>query len=326
MAAGAAAGLLPSGVLAAERPPFRVMMILFRGETEVEDGFRDYCSEREHPIELIVRNVDRRREAIPGLIAEARALRPDLVYTWGTTVTLEVVGAWDAVDPARHLTDLPVVFTMVSSPVDAKVVPQLDASRRNVTGVSHIVPLETQVRAMRAYRPLRRLAVIYNADEENSVINVRQLEAVAEQLDFELLARPVPPGPDGQPDPASLPDLIADLAQREPQFLYIGPDTFVGVHRDVITQEGIRRGVPSFTATELEIRHSYAMVGLVSRYFNVGRFTAHKAERILLGGEAPGTIPVETLKRFSYLVKMPVAHQLGLYPPMSVLSYAELVE
>ena len=67
---------------------------------------------------------------------------------------------------------------------------------------------------MRAYRPVRRLATIYNADEENSVVNIRQLQALSLAMDFELLAKPVPPGPDGQPDPASLSGLIEDFAAR----------------------------------------------------------------------------------------------------------------
>ena len=36
--------------------------------------------------------------------------KPDLVVTWGTTVTEEAAGRWNAVDPRRHLTDVPVVF------------------------------------------------------------------------------------------------------------------------------------------------------------------------------------------------------------------------
>ena len=35
---------------------------------------------------------------------------------------------------------------------------------------------------------------------------------------------------------------------------------------------------------------------------------------------------IETLARFTYLVKMPVVHQVGLYPPMAVLDYAEIIE
>jgi putative tryptophan/tyrosine transport system substrate-binding protein len=305
--------------------PFRVYMILHRGETEVEDGFMTYFRDRGIPVEYLIRSIERDRDRVPGFVAEARELRPDLVYLWGTPVTVGAVGEYDAVDPAQHLTDLPVVFTMVSSPDGSRVVEGFASSGRNVTGVTHNVPLEAQIRAMRAYRPLRRLAVIYTTDESNSVVNVSQLRRLAREMDFELIDQPVPRDSAGRPDPATLPELVAAVASREPQFLYIGPDNFVGVHRDLITQEGIRHRLPAFTATELEIRHSNAMIGLIASYFNVGRFTAYNAEQILVGGQDPKDIPIETLARFTYLIKMSVVHQLELYPPMSVLNYAEVI-
>jgi putative tryptophan/tyrosine transport system substrate-binding protein len=306
--------------------PFRIFMILFRGETEVEDGFKAYLEDRGIHAELIVRSVDGKLDLLPGFIAEAKEAQPDLVYTWGTGVTLGAVGEFDEVDPARHITDIPVVFTMVSSPDGARIVPDRESSGRNVTGVSHIVPLETQIRAMRAYRPMTRLAVLYNPNEENSVVNVRQLKELGQQMGFSVIDQPVPLDAGGEPDPSTLPKLIAEVAAREPQFLYIGPDTFIGVYRDLITAEAMDLDLPTFTATELEIRHSNAMIGLVSPYFNVGRFTAFKAEQILVDSVAAEEIPIETLSRFSYLVKMPVVHEVGLYPPMAVLDYAEIIE
>jgi putative tryptophan/tyrosine transport system substrate-binding protein len=305
--------------------PFRIYMILHRGETEVEDGFMTYFRDRGIPAEYLIRSIERDRDKVAGFVAEAKELRPDLVYLWGTPVTVGAVGEHDQVDPVQHITDLPVVFTMVSSPDGSRVVESLASSERNLTGVTHNVPLDAQIRAMRAYRPLRRLAVIYTTDESNSVVNVNQLRRLSREMDFELIDQPVPMDSGGRPDPATLPELIAAVASREPQFLYIGPDNFVGVHRDLITQEGIQHGLPAFTATELEIRHSYAMIGLIASYFNVGRFTAYKAEQILVGRQDPRHIPIETLARFTYLIKMSVVHQLKMYPPMSVLNYAEVI-
>jgi putative tryptophan/tyrosine transport system substrate-binding protein len=320
---GAGPALAGSGTA---EDPFTIFMILYRGETEVENGFKAYLKDRGIHADLIVRSVDGQSDLLPGFVAEAKKSRPDLVYTWGTSVTLAAVGQFDKVDPERHITDIPVVFTMVSSPDGARIVPSRESSGRNVTGVSHIVPLETQIRAMRAYRPMTRLAVLYNPNEENSVVNVRELKELGARMAFTVIDQPVPLNASGQPDPSTLPELIAGAAVREPQFLYIGPDTFIGVYRDLITAEAIRLKLPTFTATELEIHHSNAMIGLVSPYFNVGRFTAFKAEQVLVEGTAPAEIPVETLSRFSYLVKMPVVHQVGIYPPMTVLDYAEIIE
>jgi putative ABC transport system substrate-binding protein len=312
--------------LAAADGPFRIFMILYRGETDVERGFRDYLRDHHIAAEISVRNIDHDMKRLPGLIAEAKQVHPDLVYTWGTGVTVGVVGEYDRVSAKDNITDIPVLFTMVASPEGARIMRNRQSSERNVTGVSHIVPLDSQIKAIRAYRPLMRLAVIYNTTEANSVVNVRELRQLSKTMNFDLIEQPIPLNAAGAPRADTLPDLVAKVAEREPQFLYIGPDTFVGDNRDVITNEGIKHRLPTFSATELEVRTSNAMFGLVTTYYNLGRLAGYKAEEILVDKKAPRDIPIETLQRFSYLVKMPVARALGLYPPMSLLQYAEIIE
>ncbi len=68
-----------------------------------------------------------------------------------------------------------------------------------------------------------------------------------------------------------------------------------------------------------------ALSGLVSRYYSVGQFTAHKAEQILVDRISPSAIPIETLKRFSYQIRISAAEKLNLPPPLPMLGYAELI-
>ena len=325
----AALAMLAAGAAGAQEGPggrtFRVLMILEGAEGPVEEGFRGFLAEQGVRAEFTVRSIDGDRQRLPELVDEAKRLRPDLVYTYGADVTLGVVGRYDRVDPRRHVTDLPVVYTMVSSPEGTRIVPSRRSSRRNVTGVDHTVPVASQIRAMRAYRPVTRLAVIYNPEEENSAHNVKQLRELAAETGFELLAEPVPLGADGLPDAAALPDLVTSLARREPQFLYLGADNFVAAHADAITAAATANLLPTFAVSEAAVSRSGALVGLVNRDRNVGRFTALKALQILVEGKRPAQIPNNTLGRFTLLVNMGAAERLGLYPPMAVLSYAEVV-
>lgn len=318
--AGAAGLAAVPAAAATERP--HIMMLLWRGETAVETGFRAALAEAGSDARITVLDLDRDLGRLPQGLATIRAARPDLVYTWGTSITLGTVGRWDAVDPDRHLTDLPVVFTMVSAPWRTGVAAPPGQSRPLVTGTSHIAPLASQVNAIRAYLPMTRLGVVYTATEANSVATVAALRALGETLRFTVLAAPVPGGPDA--DPAAIPGLVAQLAADGAEVLYIGPDNFIGAHRDRLTEAGFAHGLPAFTATELMIRHGQALIGLVSRYPLVGRLAARKALSILAGRPA-GTIPVETLQRFSYIVRMEAAHRLGLYPPLPLLDYAEVI-
>lgn len=302
----------------------RIMMILWRGETDVERGFRDQLAEEGIDAHLVVRNAGQDVLRVRDFAAEAKAGRPDLVYVWGTPATIALVGRRGEVDPARHVTDIPVVFTMVSSPVGSKLVDASGLSGRNVTGTSHVVPVPDQLRAMRTYRKFSRLAVLYNPTEANSVINVAELREQAQLQAFTLIEEPVPLV-DGKPDAGDLRAAVARLMPRDPHFLYLGPDSFIGANSAMITEAALEFGLPTFSATEAPLRSASALFGLVSRYDNVGRLTAHKAARILRDGLAPGAIPVETLARFSLLVRMEVARRLSFYPPISLLDYAELV-
>ena len=70
---------------------------------------------------------------------------------------------------------------------------------------------------------------------------------------------------------------------------------------------------------------SGALLGLVSRYYNVGQFAAYKAERILSGHAPAQGIPVETLTRFSLQIDLRVARRLDVLPPLEMFNYAELI-
>ncbi len=309
---------------AASAAPYQIVMILWRGETDVEVGFRDYVLEHGLPFTFQTHDLNGDLKKLPDLVAQIRQQKPDLIYTWGTPITLALVGEYDKVDPSRHITDIPVFFTPVAFPLESRLVPSMASSGRNITGTTHMVPLESQIKAIRAYHPLTRLAILYNPAEPNSVSSVQQLHHLANTLDFEVLDQAVPLDDQNKPTPETLPELVAQLAAREPQFLYLGPDTFIGNHRQIITKVALQHRLPVFAATERNLE-SQALLGLVTRYRNLGRFSAFKVRQILVDKIPPRDIPIEGLRRFSYVINMTVAKQLALYPPLTVLNYAEVI-
>lgn len=304
---------------AAEARAYRIFMALWRGPTEVETAFVDHLRESGVEFELTVRDAGQDAKKIPAMVAEIKATRPDLVYAWGTPVTLGVVGPMDRRDLARHIVDIPVVFTMVASPVGARIVADLGPSGRNVTGVTHTVPLEVQLNAMRSYGPFDKIGLVYNPKEENSVAAARRLAELGAAEGFAVVERLLT-------DPSAIPTQVAELKQEGADFLYVPADTLVGQHRRALTQAAIEAGLPSFAAAELSIRSADALMGLVSRYDQIGRFTAHKARQILVEGRPPGEIPIERLARFSLIIRMNVARALGYYPPVGLLNLAEVLE
>lgn len=325
------AGSLPAGSHTAwaqpnpRTKPYRIYMALYRGWEDCAQGFKDYFSNAGIPVELIVRDAGQDKGKLPGFVAEAKALNVDLVFTWGTTVTQEMLGPWDKPDPERHITDIPAVFAIVSQPVGSKVVPDLESSRRNITGTSYLVPVETQVALMQSYRPVSVLGMVYNPLESNSQVTIDEFTRLGKRQGFRLVAVPVEVV-DGKPSAASIPAKVAEVKEAGAQFLYIPPDTFINVNRDILTGAALESGLPSFAAAENPVVNSKALFGAVYRYYPVGQLTAYKAEQILVQKRAPADIPIDAPKRMAVMINMPVVRSLGIYPPMNLLGLSEVID
>jgi putative tryptophan/tyrosine transport system substrate-binding protein len=305
--------------------PLNIYGITFRGMTDVERGFEDYFASRKIPVQITWRDLNRDASRMPGYIEEIRATKPDLVYTWGTSVTLGVVGPHDAADKSPFINDIPVVFTLVAAPVLAKIVPEVASSGRNVTGVTHVAPTEAQVRAMAQYRPLQNLGVIYTSTERNSVVILEELRKLARERNFKVIERPFKLDASNKPVADGAADLVRELKAAGAQWLYLPPDSFLGTLAEgVIIPAAMDNALPTFASTE-QLMQAGALTGLVSKYYNLGQFTAHKVEQILVAKQDPKTMPVETLKRFSYQISMSAAQRLKLPPPMGMLNFAELI-
>jgi putative ABC transport system substrate-binding protein len=329
LVAGAASMLAaPSWAKPPERDqrPFRIYAVTFRGITEVEKGFEEYFASRKIPVRIVYRDLNRDASRLAGFVQEIRATRPDLVYTWGTSVTLGIVGAHDAVDRSTFINDIPVVFTLVAAPVLAKIVPDTKSSLRNVTGVAHVASTEAQMQGMSAYRPFQSLGVLYTPTERNSVVVVEEIRKSGHARGFTTVERTFRLDAAGKVTAEGAQALVRELKAGGAQWLYLPPDSFLGtIAQDLIIPAAMELGLPTFASTE-QLMQAGALSGLVSRYYSVGQFTAHKAEQILVQRLAPSSIPVETLKRFSYQIRMSAAEKLKLPPPLPMFNYAELTE
>ena len=304
-----------------------ILMVLPREETNIETAFRDYLKKRNASVSVQLLRYSGRESDGPALVAQVKKAAPDLIYTWGTGATLALAGPFDSDRPNDFVRNIPIVFTSVTDPVGAKIVRQLSPPGRNVTGVSHVAPLLVQLNAIRSYRPFTRLGYILDPKEPNSQLVLEAMRKLGKTMNFEIVVETVPLDAQGNPAFSALPGMVAQIAEKKVDFLYIGPSTFLAfTHRDLLTQSALDAGLPTFCATESVVRKAKCLFGLFANGSNVGRFAAFKAAQVLYEKTPVETIPAESLQRFSLLINMPTAKALKLYPPLSLLNVAEVVE
>lgn len=325
----AAPGAPSSGAAAAAAAAtarYTVAMVLPRDEQNIEAGFTSYLQRQDVPVRYVNIRFSGKADDIPDLRARVRAANPDLIYVWGTPTSLALAGRHDQPGTGNPIRDIPIVFTEVTDPVGAGLIPTLEHPARNVTGVSHVAPLPVQLNAIRAYRPFGKLGYLHNPVEPNSAIIRDRLKELARTQNFEVVEAALPLLPTGAPDPGQIPAQVKSLAERGADLLYVGPITFLAfTHRDAVTAAALDNKLPTFCATESIVRQSGCMFGLFSNGANIGRYAGSMARQILVEKKRTQDIPASTLQRFSLLINMRTVHALGLYPPMLLLNVAEVI-
>lgn len=317
--------LLGSQDTQAQPRPYRITMLLYRGCEEACQGFQNYLRQQGVSVEYTLRDAAQDKQKIPGFLQEIRQAptKPDLVLSWGTTVTQMAAGSWK--DAQRPLpSNIPLVFMVVSDPISAGILERLDKPRPGLTGSLYLLPLETQLKAARSYLDFHRLGYVLNPSEDNSISTLNELRALARSMNFTLEVQELPLGPAGKPDAARLSSLIDQLAQARVDLIYQGPDSFLNSRREQFTDAALARGLPVFAAAEAPVQHARALFGVVNRYRDVGRYTGALALNILRDQMPAERIPVSLPRNFSYLINLPVALQLKRYPPLKLLDVAEM--
>jgi putative ABC transport system substrate-binding protein len=318
------AALLPGSIAAGQSDQgFDIVMVTFRGCEEACRGFQDYLAGTDLDVDVEVRDIDRDRDLLPGLIEQIQAEQPDLVVTWGTTVTVTMLGTID--DDEGALQGIPAVFMIVADPLGARVVESAESSGRPwITGTFNRVPEETQMRVIGDYRPFTRVGLVYNDSELNAVLKADELKRVANEMGFTIVERVIENDADGDPIVDDIPRAVADIAEEGVDFLYLGSSSFLLENADLFTLAALDHELPVATAYEAMVRDSHALISVASSYYNVGQLAGFQAEQILEGAQ-PGDLDIAGLDRFTVLVNIDTAHRLQFYPPMLMLRYAEIV-
>ncbi len=108
--------------------------------------------------------------ATAGQIAKQFAAdKPDAIVAIATPSAQSVIAATNSI---------PVIFSAVTDPVEAKLIKSWEASGTNVTGASDMLPLEPQIELMKKVVPnLKSVGYVYSPGEVNSTVVLKALEA-----------------------------------------------------------------------------------------------------------------------------------------------------
>ncbi len=232
-----------------------------------------------------------------------------------------IVTVGSAVPTVRQATDtIPIVFAVAIDPVRSGLVSSLAKPGGNVTGLSLQATnlAGKRLEILRELMPqLRRLAIIFNGGNDQTLLEMRDTEAAARELNLNVAPLEIRSMQDIAP--------VFEKLGSGADALYVVVDQLVVTNFNRILTFALSTRLPMIYSTRDFVR-SGGLMSYGPSYVDLFRRAGDYVHRILQGAK-PGDLPVEQPTRFELVLNLTTARALGLKIPESfLLRVDELIE
>ena len=211
---------------------------------------------------------------------------------------------------------IPVVFSAITDPLEAKLVPKLDGSGTNVTGASDALPLEPQLELIKETIPsVKNIGFVYSPGEVNSPVILKLLKEKATAMGLNIIEAPAQKSGDIA--------MAAHSLVGKVDVIYTSTDNNVINAYEALAKVAKEAKIPLISSDPSVVERGAAVV-LGVNYHQLGTETGKITAKILKG-EKPGQIPVYHAKELDLMVNKKSASEQGITIPQSILEKAKKV-
>ena len=302
------------GGLQAQQPKLPTIGVISQGGpwSPVVEGLRAGLRERRlvegKQFALDIRDAAGDLKAAQDAARNLERQKAALIVTVATSVTVA----------ARQTTNsIPIVFCAGTDPVAIGLVDSFARPGGRLTGV-HFLSTDVTPKRLDLLKQivpkLHRVVTYYDPRNPSARESAQQGRQAAPRLQIEFIERHVASAEELQ-------TAVQSLRPGEVDAYLAVSDAMVDRHAQVIIDAATARRLPTMFYFD-----SLAAAGGLASYsvsfHEVGRQSAKHVERIL-NGVSPKDMPVESVDRFTLVINMKTARQIGLMIPQSVLLQAD---
>lgn len=198
---------------------------------------------------------------------------------------------------------IPIVYSAIADPIAAQLVKDWGPSGTNVTGLSHMLDPVKQVEILKKVVPgVKRVGIVYNPGEANSVSALNAIKAVLEKQGIKLVEAAAPRSVDVSPAAKSLIGKVDAIYSTTDNNVVSTYEALVKVCNDA--------KIPLIASDTDSVKRG-AIAALGVNFYDLGRQTGKVVARILRG-EKPGDIPSSTSKNLELFVNTAAAQKQGV--------------
>ena len=220
------------------------------------------------------------------------------------------IGTGAAQSIASQTSEIPVLITAVTDPVDAGLVQSSEAPGTNVTGTNDMNPIREQLELIPEILPdVQTVGLLYTSSEDNSILQIEEAKAILEEMNLDYVEQTVTGSNDVQ-------QAVQSIVTRC-DAIYIPTDNTFASAMPLVGSVVMESGTPVICgATGMVEAGGLITLGL--NYYNLGYQTGEMAAQVLEGAD-PASMPVQSQNQYDYVVNEEMLSALGMELPQSLL-------
>ena len=276
-----------------------------------EQGIQDYLNSTGLDVEFQLQNANGDVSTAASIAQQFRTSGCDIVVGIAT-------GTAQAL--ANVFTDIPVVFTAVTDPVDAGLVPSMEGgSDVNVCGVSDMNPVEEQIRLLVDITGAKTIGNIYASGEANGVTLMNQAKEACEKIGVGFVEVAISNSSEVRQAAQSIVDRV--------DAIYIATDNAVISALPSVDEVCSDAGIPLMAADPSSVSGLDCMIAWGFDYYSLGTATGEMIEEIINGAEPGplGTVVLDDPADFELWFNLDTAATLGIEIPQEYLDMAAVI-
>jgi len=210
---------------------------------------------------------------------------------------------------AAEAKDIPVIFTAITDPVQAKL------DKGNITGTSDKLPVDAQLELIRKLQPdAKTIGIIYTTSEPNSVSAIDEYLEKAYVYGFAIEAL----GVTQQSEVTLAVDNL--IAKGVDCFSNLTDNNVVGVLPSFLEKANEAK-IPVYGSEVEQVKIGCVAAAGID-YYELGRQSGKMAAKILKGEATAAAMPYETITDFSYYINSAALAEMGVSVPADIAEKA----
>ena len=217
---------------------------------------------------------------------------------------------------AKKLTDIPVIYSAVTDPVDAGLVSSLDKGGSNVTGVSDMTPVKEQIGLLLKVKKIKTLGHIYSSGEANAVVLAAKARQACKDLGIEFVESTVTNSAEVKQAARSIMDRV--------DALYVSTDNTIVSALKAITDVAMKSRKPVISADPSSAEKLPILIAWGFDYYKMGRATGKLMASVYQGKKTSDipTLFMTDTSDIDLLINLDVAKTLGISIPDAIAKNA----